>query len=60
MLISIDKETIAVKKEPDSKAEYYQITNKTYRDYRDDYNMGYNFNLYSSIFKMLTLISLKL
>ncbi len=56
----VDKETIDVKKDPDNKAEYYEITNKTYRDYRDDHKMGYNFHLYSTIFNMSTQITLKL
>lgn len=56
----VDMDTIEVKKDPDNKNEFFEVTNRNFRDYRDAHNMGYNFHLYSTIFKLSTNISFKL
>lgn len=45
----INNDTVEVKRKVSDTSQYYQVTNKSYRDYRDTHNMGYNFHLYSTI-----------
>ncbi|MCX8533186.1 DUF6402 family protein [Chryseobacterium luquanense] len=47
-----DGKTVEIQREePDSdlKKEYYVVTNKDYRNYRDDHKKGYDFYLYSTL-----------
>ncbi|WP_271785206.1 DUF6402 family protein [Aquimarina algiphila] len=45
----IDQKTMEVERSPIKVEEYYEIQNKSYRDYRDTHNKGYNFFLYSDV-----------
>ncbi|MEM0940639.1 MAG: DUF6402 family protein [Bacteroidota bacterium] len=48
----LDKNDVRVKRFPWDKDGFYEVTNKTYRDYRDVHrihNEGYDFYLYSDI-----------
>ncbi len=56
----ISDRKIEVVKDAHNKDQYYEITNKSYRDYRDAHSMGYNFHLYSTIFRVEALVSFKL
>ncbi|VXC01621.1 conserved hypothetical protein [Flavobacterium sp. 9AF] len=48
--ISDDGSSVEVEKDSPSNAnEYFEVTNKSYRDYRDDHRMGYDFYLYSTL-----------
>jgi hypothetical protein len=38
-----------VKDKPSDIKNYFEVTNKSYRDYRDKHNMGYDFYLYSTL-----------
>ncbi|KAA1246793.1 DUF6402 family protein [Aquimarina sp. RZ0] len=45
----VDPNTIEAKRTAVVRNQYYRVVNKTYRDYRDAHNMGYNYFLYSTI-----------
>ncbi len=38
-----------VKDKPSDIKSYFEVTNKSYRDYRDEHNKGYDFYLYSTL-----------
>ncbi|WP_298547670.1 DUF6402 family protein [uncultured Aquimarina sp.] len=46
--------------EPSNVGDYYEVTNKSYRDYRDVHNMGYDFHVYSTLNKQTVDIELSL
>ena len=39
----------AISESDQVKEEYFEVTNKSYRDYRDDHGMGYNYHVYSTL-----------
>ncbi|MEM6815574.1 MAG: DUF6402 family protein [Bacteroidota bacterium] len=48
----LGKNDVSVKRSPWDKDGFYEVNNKSYRDYRDDHKAhqeGYNFYLYSDI-----------
>lgn len=44
-----DDKTIEVERETNETSEYFEVTNKSYREYRDAHGMGYNYHLYSTV-----------
>ncbi|MGB1283809.1 MAG: DUF6402 family protein [Polaribacter sp.] len=45
----INENEVEVERKISEKPKYFEVTNESYRDYRDDHNMGYNYHLYSTI-----------
>lgn len=45
----IEQNKVEIERKTSEKPKYFEVTNKSYRDYRDDHNMGYNYHLYSTI-----------
>lgn len=46
--------------EPSNVGDYYEVTNKSYQDYRNVHNMGYDFHVYSTLNKQTVDIELSL
>ena len=59
--ISEDGSTVEVEKDsPSNRNEYFEVTNKSYRDYRDDHSKGYDFYLYSTLHEVSVNLSYNL
>lgn len=52
--------SIEVERKTSDKSNYFEVTNQSYRAYREAHNMGYNFYVYSTIRTQATNYSVKL
>ncbi|GAA0872269.1 hypothetical protein GCM10009117_14160 [Gangjinia marincola] len=43
------RDAITIERTRDNPSGFFEVTNKSYRDYRDAHQMGYNYHLYSTV-----------